>query len=186
MKFVAKPTTYNGVRFRSRLEARWAAFFDLCEWGWEYEPVDGETWTPDFAVNGAYGRIWVEVKPITWPADFDAAIRVVENAPELEKVRAANTDGERLVLGIGPHKEDLFGIILGGGWGFDVDAAVLHTGYACPLDFRAYYGSFGFRIGGEHNGDHHLHHHGIINDMPERLWREAGNLTQWRGDQAQP
>ena len=28
----AIPTTYAGVRFRSRLEARWAAFFDLCGW----------------------------------------------------------------------------------------------------------------------------------------------------------
>lgn len=30
----AIPTTYAGVNFRSRLEARWAAFFDLC--GWKY------------------------------------------------------------------------------------------------------------------------------------------------------
>ena len=31
-KIAAIPTTYSGVVFRSRLEARWAAFFDLCGW----------------------------------------------------------------------------------------------------------------------------------------------------------
>ena len=32
------PTLYNGRRYRSRLEARWAAFFDLVRWPFEYEP----------------------------------------------------------------------------------------------------------------------------------------------------
>lgn len=36
----AIPTKYNGINFRSRLEAKWAAFFDLLEWNWEYEPCD--------------------------------------------------------------------------------------------------------------------------------------------------
>ncbi|MEA2669684.1 MAG: hypothetical protein QOJ33_2618, partial [Chloroflexota bacterium] len=30
----AIPTTYDGVNFRSRLEAKWAAFFDLLGWRW--------------------------------------------------------------------------------------------------------------------------------------------------------
>lgn len=46
----AIPTQYKGVDFRSRLEARWAAFFDLVGWEWEYEPVDLPGWTPDFRV----------------------------------------------------------------------------------------------------------------------------------------
>jgi hypothetical protein len=36
----AIPTVYKGVQMRSRLEARWAAFFDELGWPWEYEPVD--------------------------------------------------------------------------------------------------------------------------------------------------
>ena len=32
----AKPTTYAGVRFRSQLEATWAAFFDVAGMPWEY------------------------------------------------------------------------------------------------------------------------------------------------------
>lgn len=47
----AHPTKYSGVLFRSRLEARWAAFFDLIDWRWEYEPVDLEGWTPDFRLH---------------------------------------------------------------------------------------------------------------------------------------
>jgi len=47
----AHPTTYNGTQFRSRLEARWAAYFDLAGWDWEYEPVDLNGWSPDFRVE---------------------------------------------------------------------------------------------------------------------------------------
>ena len=31
-------TEYKGYRFRSRLEARWAVFFDTLGVKWEYEP----------------------------------------------------------------------------------------------------------------------------------------------------
>ena len=44
------PTMYDGYRFRSRLEARWAAFFDLAGWEWKYEPIDLDGWIPDFWV----------------------------------------------------------------------------------------------------------------------------------------
>jgi hypothetical protein len=46
----AHPTMYNGVQYRSRLEARWAAFFDLIKWRHEYEPIDLPGWSPDFRV----------------------------------------------------------------------------------------------------------------------------------------
>ena len=45
------PTRYKSILFRSRLEARWAAFFDLMGWQWEYEPIDLEGWTPDFLLK---------------------------------------------------------------------------------------------------------------------------------------
>lgn len=37
-KIKAIPTKYNGVQFRSRLEARWAVFFDHMRFKWRYEP----------------------------------------------------------------------------------------------------------------------------------------------------
>ena len=35
---MVKPTKYAGILFRSRLEARWAVFFDALGISWEYEP----------------------------------------------------------------------------------------------------------------------------------------------------
>ncbi|MEA5626020.1 hypothetical protein [Nostoc sp. UHCC 0251] len=64
------PTKYNDVQFRSRLEARWAAFFDLLEWRWEYEPCDFDGWIPDFLLKFD-SCIFVEVKPIyNFPQDI--------------------------------------------------------------------------------------------------------------------
>ncbi len=57
------PTKYNDVQFRSRLEARWAAFFDLLEWEWEYEPCDFDGWIPDFLLKFD-SPIFIEVKPV--------------------------------------------------------------------------------------------------------------------------
>jgi hypothetical protein len=59
----AIPTRYKGVQFRSRLEARWAAMFDLLEWRWEYEPIDLEGYIPDFVLMFPAGRVLVEIKP---------------------------------------------------------------------------------------------------------------------------
>ena len=50
-RFANIPTKYNGINFRSRLEARWAAFFDQLKWEWEYEPIDLNGWIPDFTTN---------------------------------------------------------------------------------------------------------------------------------------
>ncbi len=57
-------TRYAGCRFRSRLEARWAVFFDTLGVKWEYEPqgfkVDDNCYLPDFWLPET--ETWVEVK----------------------------------------------------------------------------------------------------------------------------
>ena len=64
-------TEYNGYLFRSRLEARWAVFFDACGVDYEYEPEgyqldNGLLYLPDFLLHGVAGRdggdLFVEVK----------------------------------------------------------------------------------------------------------------------------
>ena len=60
-------TKYKGYRFRSRLEARWAVFFDKLGCRWEYEPegfdLNGVWYLPDFKVRYPSGSIhWFEVK----------------------------------------------------------------------------------------------------------------------------
>lgn len=62
----AIPTTYRGIRYRSRLEARWAAFFRFMELHAEYEPLDLEGWIPDFSIGSAL----VEVKPCLTEDEF--------------------------------------------------------------------------------------------------------------------
>lgn len=64
-------TFYNRYRFRSRLEARWAVFFDKAGIKYQYEPQgyklsDGTWYLPDFYlpdVETEYGKgLWCEVK----------------------------------------------------------------------------------------------------------------------------
>lgn len=57
------PTTYGGVNYRSRLEARWAAMFELLGWEHQYEPYDLSGWIPDFLLVSF--NVLVEVKPTT-------------------------------------------------------------------------------------------------------------------------
>lgn len=64
-------TRYNGCRFRSRLEARWAVFFDTLGVAWEYEKEGFDLgpdgfYLPDFhlprlSVRGG-SSCWIEVK----------------------------------------------------------------------------------------------------------------------------
>lgn len=70
-------TIYRGIRFRSRLEARWAVFLDALSLRWEYEPQgficthrlrltgsgEGEqvfSYLPDFWIPDI--KMWAEVK----------------------------------------------------------------------------------------------------------------------------
>jgi hypothetical protein len=67
MTLKAIDTAYKGYLFRSRLEARWAVFFDALGLKWEYEAegydLDGVWYLPDFRVQTPQGSdMWVEVK----------------------------------------------------------------------------------------------------------------------------
>lgn len=42
---------YNGLEFKTALEARWAAYFDLVGWSWWVNPVEVQGWKPDFKVS---------------------------------------------------------------------------------------------------------------------------------------
>lgn len=62
-------TRFKDFIFRSRLEAKWAAMFELMNWEWDYEPCDFNGWIPDFAIYGKK-TVYVEVKPvIEFPKD---------------------------------------------------------------------------------------------------------------------
>lgn len=68
-KIKAIETRYKGYRFRSRLEARWAVFFDTLGVKWEYEPEGydlGEAgwYLPDFWLPEQEYQCWIEVKGV--------------------------------------------------------------------------------------------------------------------------
>jgi len=60
-------TCYRGYRFRSRLEARWAVFFDALDIEWDYEVEgfvlsDGTLYLPDFWLPT--WQLYLEVKAV--------------------------------------------------------------------------------------------------------------------------
>lgn len=77
-------TLYKNILFRSKLETRWAAYFDLCGIKWKYEPwaltvLDGAkcvNYIPDFIIELDDSLVYVEVKPASLYAStqkiFDA------------------------------------------------------------------------------------------------------------------
>ena len=94
-------TVYNGYKFRSRLEARWAVFFDAAGIKYEYEPQgfelsDGTKYLPDFYLPDY--RYYVEVKP-----NRDGAVDEINKACKFigDKIQAL------LILGNIPEKTDV-------------------------------------------------------------------------------
>src|SRR5262245_39016319 len=177
----AIPTTYAGIRFRSRLEARYAVLFDLLGWRWSYEPIDLAGWIPDFVIHGAR-PILVEVKPIfTFDGVLGARIR---KAADLHD-DATRPGYEALICGadlsdMRQHSLRHLGDY-GLGWLWDHwwdPAAVFYLSGSdrvglchCDADYRD-------RISGIYEGNGHI---GQAVEL-KRLWDAAGNEVQWRKD----
>jgi len=80
----AIPTIYDRIEYRSRLEAKWSAFFDQLGWDFTYEPFDGDYYTPDFIIHGrtdihrnvpwVSSSLVVEIKPAVDVADYWRAV----------------------------------------------------------------------------------------------------------------
>ena len=88
-------TVYNGYRFRSRLEARWAVFFDALNVKYEYEPEgfdlgDGIYYLPDFLIHNVMPRyakdnylddIYVEVNGMPNKEDAEKIYKFSKHKP---------------------------------------------------------------------------------------------------------
>lgn len=110
-------TSYKGYLFRSRLEARWAVFFDACGVDWEYEPEgydlgDSIRYLPDFLLHGVDGRdggdLYVEVKGQMTAADAEKINRFVGSGKTNEY---GKYDRAVLVVGRIPDGDDIEDII---------------------------------------------------------------------------
>ncbi|GMU51013.1 MAG: hypothetical protein AMXMBFR33_01590 [Candidatus Xenobia bacterium] len=97
-------TEYNGYRFRSRLEARWAVFFDTLGIRYQYEPegfvIDAyedekpRKYLPDFYIPTT--KTWVEVKGEEQRLDYQLLFDLVEYGGHLPDV----ADGYRSLRGL--------------------------------------------------------------------------------------
>lgn len=187
MAITAIPTTYRGIEFRSRLEAKWAIMFDLLDWEWEYEPIDLDGYIPDFHINFDRQNFFIEIKP---------AMRIEELQPAMDK--ATQALGEQryetiLVLGgsIGRARWGSAGHIE---WGLDalmrqycwqqVDDVYLAGCPTCqrlvPLTHEA---GWGFPCCGSPDPDTHKHYRFEVPAIPamiETYWAQATNAVKYR------
>jgi len=177
------PTIYAGVQFRSRLEAKWAAFFDLIGWRWEYEPFDLAGWIPDFLLIGA-SSVLVEVKPVLkFPAFMADRITPLVDLAQFEI----------LILGCMCPIEDHaspYGPQLGWlregsdfGWDLDWDDAAIVAYPDGRVGFIHGTGYYRDRIHGEHEQDHPSFDDSLSADDVRTIWRQASNVVQWKGAQ---
>ncbi|MDR3571756.1 MAG: hypothetical protein P4L81_06215 [Candidatus Pacebacteria bacterium] len=118
-------TSYKGYRFRSRLEARWAVFFETLGVEWKYEPEgfelsDGTRYLPDFWLpGGSYGDtsydppycnsgFFVEIKPVAPTIIERNKMRLL--IADMSPIDGPQTSDWGMILAGDPmdHKEYLF------------------------------------------------------------------------------
>jgi hypothetical protein len=104
----AIPTEYRGRTYRSRLEARWAAFFDRLGFAHEYEPFDLGAWSPDFLLTDIYTL--VEIKPLT---EFDADVwaKAVAACRERGLLQGDNQINALFLSMVAPRKHERHSIL---------------------------------------------------------------------------
>jgi hypothetical protein len=180
------PTLYDGIQYRSRLEAKWAAFFDLLGWPFQYEPFDLKGWIPDFLILGKY-QVLVEVKPVM---EFPerVASQIDRSCPPTGRGRECVNDQEVLILGCSlliPVAAN-YGHSLGwlrecGAWG---RAHFGRWADAKTIGFCHSAGSFHDRMSGHYDGDRGPSAHDDRTII--ELWNRAGNAVQWKAPRPMP
>lgn len=114
-------TEYKGYKFRSRLEARWAVFFDACGVKWEYEPEgfdlgDGIYYLPDFLLHDVFLRsprynktdLYVEVKGQMTAEDAKKILRFYESGCSQHELCELSKTAILVVGNIPDESSDMF------------------------------------------------------------------------------
>lgn len=190
-------TYYNGYRFRSRLEARWAVFFDSLKIPWVYEPEGLEInnnihYLPDFYLPDC--NQFFEVKGIMTPTD-NIKILALINAGY--SVTIGREDGKFTAC-------DYWGKEDNGTESFDLctgsDSLLCHCNACGKYWFMGSNGIYTCQCCGTYDGDHHFDvvmeyynyrsSAGKVEGGDTRLWDvarqarfehgEIPNTIQWR------
>ena len=189
----AYPTSYRGRLYRSRLEARWAAFFDRLGWTAEYEPVDLGSWSPDFQIRNTENGIsaLVEVKPIK-EIDTDIVEKMLSACDGIEDYESG-----LLLVGISPFIID-DRVVLGWFCSGDsrnrglADWRLASMAWFSLCDEPRYVADIPIELEWEKPvvaGALSLMRVGWespFTDYTMRLWAAASNAVQWRGEGREP
>jgi hypothetical protein len=110
-KIKAIQTVYKGHKFRSRLEARWAVFFDELNIEWMYEPEgyelnDGSWYLPDFYLPHFNKGLYCEVK--FDGGDFSKA-RMFNETTKLGMLECEGTP-DHCGYQLNEHGTDMYGV----------------------------------------------------------------------------
>lgn len=145
-------TYYNGYRFRSRLEARWAVFFDSLGIPYLYEPEgfvlpNGDWYLPDFYLPDC--KQFFEVKG------------TIRSGKDWQKIQNVAKSGHAITVGYDN------GISLASDWWnteeceFKIEEFI-STGWLCQCEecgkywFTGSSGSYACQCCGAYDGDHHF------------------------------
>lgn len=185
---MAVQTTYDGITYRSRLEARWAAFFWRIGWATTYEPFDGDGYLPDFLIHGARPLL-IEVKPAVTPSEYESPL------PKVTRGVAAHWKHDILVVGVDPlpplltaplwMNRQAMGLlgqnVAGDGapdWDFKPGLWITCERCNSPAIFHPEH-DFTAAPCGHHDGDGHLGRADF--SLIKKAWDAATNDVRWTG-----
>jgi hypothetical protein len=188
MIYYSIETIYKGLKFRSRLEAHWAAFFDLLGWEWAYEAIDLKGYIPDFILN--FNRpMLVEIK-----SDFN----LVGLYKYCKKIENSGWNDEYMVFGAILHNIDNLGLLIERneerlglpkpyrdykGSLFAWDLAKLSFCKMCNgITVISENGWWQCRKCGAYDGDNHLGNLDYKNISILDFWNKAQNIVRYSGN----
>ena len=169
------PKIYRGIQYRSTLEAKWAVFFDLCGWKYEYEPCNFNGWIPDFVLYDKF-NVFVEIKPITC---FQREVA--------DKIVLSGCDTDVLLLGSAICPNSMQGVDNVFGWHRQMQeddnnywADAWFTFMNDKIGFCNVNGKWNDSLTGDYDDDRSV----MLNDTYEEKvlssWATACNETQWK------
>jgi len=185
------PTRYGGVNFRSRLEAKWAAFFDLLGWPWQYEPIDLAGYIPDFLLK-FHRPLLVEVKPVIVQEEISA---------HAGKLESSGWPGDFMIVGATfferPSFDGFYPPVVGLHWGEQVALDWGEGGALRGLHVRRGWRPAGLFYCKAHGGAAVVRQAAVYrcevcgastvdagilvgSFNSDELWRIAGNKVQWQ------
>lgn len=144
-------TVYDGYRFRSRLEARWAILFDALGIKWEYEPEgfqlsDGTRYLPDFYLPDS--STFFEVKGLMTEVDHHKVEQLVIDSGKAAAIGYADFTFEACDM----FSADDFELTS------KSESFLARCRFCGKMYFCGYQGSYACRCCGAYDGDNTFEH----------------------------